>query len=111
MTTLITHPLPALALGLAQGSRVMPPHPLWLGAIARRHVRLPPRHRLSECLWLSWHQPFPAVCPAARSTGHTGLSRLALSATEHSALGQCRDRIEQQLPAKRNMTLDKERLV
>ncbi|MBB6340161.1 inner membrane protein [Pseudomonas fluvialis] len=34
MTTLITHPLPALALGLALGSRVIPPRLLWLGAIA-----------------------------------------------------------------------------
>ena len=67
MTTLITHPLPALALGLALGSRVIPPRLLWLGAIA---ACLPDADMLAFRLGIAYQDVF----------GHRGFSHSLLFA-------------------------------
>ena len=92
MTTLITHPLPALALGLALGSRVIPPRLLWLGVIA---ACLPDADMLAFRLGIAYQDVFGhrgfshslLFAGLCGDLGHAGLSRLALSADNSSALG------------------------
>ncbi len=73
MTTLITHPLPVLAVGLALGSRVIPPHLLLAGMLA---ACLPDFDVVAFKLGIAYHDAF----------GHRGFSHSLLFAAILGAL-------------------------
>lgn len=73
MTTLITHPLPVLAVGLALGSRVIPPHLLLAGMLA---ACLPDFDVVAFKLGIAYHDAF----------GHRGFSHSLLFASILGAL-------------------------
>ena len=74
MTTLITHPLPALAVGLALGSRVIPPRLLLVGMLA---ACLPDLDVVAFKLGIAYSDAF----------GHRGFSHSLLFAALVGALG------------------------
>lgn len=74
MTTLITHPLPALAVGLALGSRVIPPRLLLAGMLA---TCLPDLDVIAFKLGIAYSDAF----------GHRGFSHSLLFAALVGALG------------------------
>ncbi|WP_207882272.1 metal-dependent hydrolase [Pseudomonas sp. 30_B] len=74
MTTLITHPLPALAVGLALGSRVIPPRLLLAGMLA---ACLPDLDVVAFKLGIAYSDAF----------GHRGFSHSLLFAALVGALG------------------------
>ncbi|MCS7811819.1 metal-dependent hydrolase, partial [Pseudomonas aeruginosa] len=73
MTTLITHPLPVLAVGLALGSRVIPPRLLLAGMLA---ACLPDFDVVAFKLGIAYHDAF----------GHRGFSHSLLFAAILGAL-------------------------
>ncbi len=73
VTTLITHPLPVLAVGLALGSRVIPPHLLLAGMLA---ACLPDFDVVAFKLGIAYHDAF----------GHRGFSHSLLFAAILGAL-------------------------
>lgn len=79
MTTLITHPLPALAIGLALGGRLIPPRLLILGALV---ACLPDADMLAFRLGIAYQDAF----------GHRGFSHSLLFAGLCGllAMGACR---------------------